>query len=156
MTSVLLEIRALAGSLRYCELPATQLGSESPSSYNLTFDEIPNWIHTNRESPDKSEGISKIRESSEYVSGENHFSILWASRGRSYYQNPSRKLPGYRTLLLDEFQHGIFYMDPFRADYYSFWDPQNWPKLSPAPKTDFLLEQLFGTSGVGLFGTLRS
>ena len=28
-------------------------------------------------------------------------------------------------------------MDPFRADYYSFWDPQNWPKLSPAPKTDF-------------------
>ncbi len=65
------------------------------------------------------------------------FSLFWASRGRSYYQNPSRKLPGHRTLLLDEFQHGIFYMDPFRADYYSFLDPQNWPKLSPAPKTDF-------------------
>ena len=28
-------------------------------------------------------------------------------------------------------------MDPFRTDYYSFLDPQNWHKLSPAPKTDF-------------------
>ena len=36
-------------------------------------------------------------------------------------------------------------MDPFRADYYSFRDPQNWPKLSPAPKTEFLGEQFFGT-----------
>ena len=57
-------------------------------------------------------------------------------------------------------------MDPFRADYYSFWDPQNGPKLSPAPKTDFwgaqnfgtlvFGEQLFGSLGFGLFGTLRS
>ena len=47
-------------------------------------------------------------------------------------------------------------MDPFRADYYSFRDPQNWPKLSPDPKTDFVLEQIFGTPDFGLFGTLRS
>ena len=69
-----------------------------------------------------------------FLAEENRFSVFGASRGRSYYQNPSRKLPGYRTLLLDEFQHGIFHMDPFRANYYSFLDPQKWPKLSlPSP-----------------------
>ena len=56
-----------------------------------------------------------------------------------------RKLPGYSTLLLTEFHNGIFFMDPFPTDYYLFRDPQNWPNLYLAPKTDFLWEQLFGT-----------
>ena len=98
--------------------------------------------------------------------GGNRFSNLWASRGRSYYQNPSRKLPGYRTLLLDEFQHGIFHMDPFRVDYYSFLDLQNGPKLSPGPRTDVFLGSAswdpvflgaaFCDPCFGLLGTLRS
>ena len=98
----------------------------------------------------------KIRIIWECVSGENGVSICWASRGRSYYQNPSRKLPGHRTLLLDEFHNGIFYMDPFRVNYYVSQDPQNWPNLYLAPKTDFSGEQLFGTLGFRLVGTLPS
>ena len=82
--------------------------------------------------------------------GKSFFNF-WASRGRSYYQNPSRKLPGYRTLLLNEFHNGIFYMDPFRADYYLFRDPQNWPNLYLAPKTDFFLGAAFGDPGFSTF-----
>ena len=48
-----------------------------------------------------------------------------------------RKLPGYGTLLLTEFHNGIFCLDPFRANYYLFRDPQNWPNLYLAPKTVF-------------------
>ncbi len=54
-----------------------------------------------------------------------------------------RKLPGYRTLLLTEFHNGIFFMDPFHTDYYLFREPQNWPNLYPAPKTDFVWGSVF-------------